>query len=169
MIRAIKTLLCLLSILNLGYANTINKSFDIRQKTSLTEEHLDSILKGKLENTGKFFKKAEENYNINANFLVAIALVESAHGTSNMIIKRNNAFGLKGKSFNSVEECINYTGKLISDENGYYYGRNKYTIDKISKVYAPNYDGKNNYKWSNMVIHKMKQAEKLLSISNDIK
>ena len=135
-------------------------NFDVRTKSKASIETLNQRLKGVLAGKGKHFKKAEEQHNVNASFLAAIAIVESGNGKSRIARQRLNAFGLKGKSFSKVEEGIYYTASIIASETGYYYGRKKYTIRNIAKVYAPAWDAKTNASWPRQVIAIMKELEK---------
>lgn len=138
-------------------AKDITKSFDLRKPTSLSAEDLDKHLGGILKDKGVLFKQAEEKYKVNALFLVAVAIFESTNGTSNKAITRKNCFGLKGKTFETVDEGIDYVAMILASETGYYYGRKKYTIEKVGKTYAPAYDNKGNAKWIPSVISIMKK------------
>lgn len=135
----------------------ITRNFDLRNPTCLTVEDLDQHLGGVLKDKGKLFKQAEEKYNVNALFLVAVAIFESTNGTSNKAVSRKNCFGLKGKTFETVDEGIDYVAMILSSETGYYYGRKKYTIDKVGKTYAPTWDNPGNKKWIPSVISIMKK------------
>lgn len=135
----------------------ITKSFDLRTPTSLTAEDLNQHLNGVLKDKGELFKQAEEGYNVNALFLVAVAIFESANGTSNKAISRKNCFGLRGKTFDTVDEGIDYVAMILSSDTGYYYGRKKFTIEKVGKTYAPVYDNPGNKRWIPSVISIMKK------------
>lgn len=134
-------------------------NFDVRTKSNVSVETLNQKLKGVLAGKGEHFKKAEEEHKVNAAFLAAIAIVESGNGNSKLARRRLNAFGLKGKSFSKIEESIYYTAALISDKEGFYYGRNKFTIRKIARVYAPSWDAPTNSTWSRQVISIMRELE----------
>lgn len=149
--------MALFSMLFAEESKDITRQFDLRNKTSLTAEDINKHLKGVLENKGEQFKEAEEKYNINACFLVAVAIFESANGTSNKAKTRKNCFGLRGKSFNTVDEGIDYTAMILTSPTGYYYGRKKYTIEKIGNTYAPTWDNPGNKKWIPSVISLMKK------------
>lgn len=71
-----------------------------------------------LKGLGEYFINAENEYNINAVVLMAIACLESGYGTSELAKKKNNLFGLKadddkrgtdeyGETFDSYEDNIN--------------------------------------------------------------
>lgn len=136
--------------------NTIGHHFDVRSKTHLTAQDIDNLLDGKLKGHGWKFKEVEEKYGVNAAFLVSIAILESGNGKSNKAKKRNNCFGLMGKSFPTVEEGIEYVAKIIASPTGYYYGRKKYTIDRIGRTYAPLRDARNR-RWIPNVVTIMKR------------
>lgn len=138
----------------------ISRSFDCRNTSSIKAEDLDKHFKGVLTGTGKSFKKAEKKYKVNAMFLAAIAIFESANGTSNKAKSRKNCFGLKRKSFKSIEDCIDYTAMILASPNGYYYGRKKYTIEKIGRTYAPAWDNPGNKHWIPSVLALMKKISK---------
>ena len=135
----------------------ISRSFDCRQVSSIKAEDLDKHLTGVLSNTGKTFKEVEEKYKVNALFLVAIAIFESGNGKSNRAKEKKNCFGLKRKTFNSIEECIDYTAMILASPDGYYYGRKKYTVERIGKTYAPTWDNPGNKHWIPSVISIMKK------------
>lgn len=151
-----KIILILACLLGLGQASEINRAFDVRKESSVKAEDLDKKFDGVLANTGKKFKEAEKKYKVNALFLAAIAIFESSNGKSHRAKTRRNCFGLKGKRFRTVEECIDYTAMIISSPEGYYYGRNKFTIERIGRTYAPLYDHPNNKKWIPSVISIMR-------------
>ena len=138
--------------------NDITRQFDLRTPTCLTAENLDKHLGGVLEGKGELFKQAEEKYNVNALFLVAVAMFESGNGTSARARNKKNCFGLRGKSFETIDECIDYTAMILSSDTGYYYGRKKYTIEKVGKTYAPVWDNPNNKRWIPSVISFMKKV-----------
>lgn len=76
---------------------------------------------------GEYFLKAQDDYNVNALILLAIACLESSYGLSDLAVRKNNLFGvdardsLKGTSqygryFDSKEECINYAAHRIGKQ-----------------------------------------------------
>ena len=136
----------------------ISRQLDLRNPTCLTAENLDNHLGGVLSGKGELFKQVEEKYNVNALFLVAVAMLESANGTSNRAITKKNCFGLRGKTFDNVDDCIDYVAMILSSETGYYYGRKKYTLEKVGKTYAPEWDNPGNKKWIPSVISLMKKV-----------
>lgn len=83
-----------------------------------------------------------EDYGIDYKLIKAIAVIESGwKHNSRMARTKNNIFGLMGKSFKSVDECIHYWCKLY---NKRYKGM---SIDEMAKVYCP----PNSEKWAEKV------------------
>lgn len=134
------------------------KNTDVRFESSIPHEALDNHFSGVLQGTGKIFLEVQEHYNISATFLAGIAILESANGTSKLAKSKNNVFGLKGKSFDSVEECIWYVGNLFTNSN-FYFKKGRTTIERIQRVYAPASD-KRNRKWVRDVIFIANKLEK---------
>ena len=112
--------------------------------TSYTAEDLDSIIinKGynasnsKMYGTGQYFKEAEATYGQNALMMFSHAATESAYGTSNIAMDKNNLFGYGAAdscaydcaySYDSPRDSImdyaKRTGDSYSVVTGkYYYG-----------------------------------------------
>lgn len=160
--------LAALAFISLAFAEDvkdITRHFDLRQPTCLTAQDLDNHLGGVLKGKGEQFKKAEEKYKVNALFLVAVAIFESGNGTSNRAKTKFNCFGLKGKSFKNIDDCIDYTAMILSSDDGYYYGRKKYTIEKVGKTYAPISDNKGNARWIPAVVSIMKKIHNMVEKS----
>lgn len=149
--------LALFSMLFAEESKDITRQFDLRTPTCLTAENLDAQLDGVLKGKGELFKQAEEKYNVNALFLVAVAIFESTNGKSNKAVSRKNCFGLRGKTFETVDEGIDYVAMILASDTGYYYGRKKYTIEKVGKTYAPTWDNPGNSRWIPSVIAIMKR------------
>ena len=82
------------------------------------DKHLKNrgVLKGK----GQAFINAQNKYGISASVLAAICIQETG-GTSSNAKNKNNVSNIsqgKGwRSFSSVEECIDYTAKLLKDQS----------------------------------------------------
>lgn len=103
---------------------SISSSFDYTEPLEVTQYNYTPEVK-----TG--FKIAEL-YEIDYKLIKAIAIIESGwKHDSHMARTRNNIFGLMGKSFDSVDECIHYWCKLY---NKRYKGM---TVDEMAKVYCP--------------------------------
>lgn len=113
-----------------------HKGTDVRIQSSISERELNVHFKGVLRGKGKTFLQVQRVYGVSATFLAGIAIHESGNGSSKMAKDRNNVFGLKGKKFKNVEDCIWYTAKLLA-ESKYYFKSGKVTISKIQKTYAP--------------------------------
>ena len=95
----------------------------LRSKTNLTADELNAYIDSRLGSSeqsvlrgkGQAFIDAQNKYGINAALVLSIACLESATGTSQYALERNNLFGLaaydsdpnKATYFSSVEECIN--------------------------------------------------------------
>ena len=59
--------------------------------------------------------------------------------------------GKKGqRTFSSPKECIRFAANNLAKNDGYYYGRGRYTISQIGKRYAAD------KKWSARVVATMK-------------
>ncbi|MHB1682682.1 MAG: glucosaminidase domain-containing protein [Bacilli bacterium] len=114
-----------------------------------------------LQNSGQYFIEAQQTYGVNAQYLVAHAIIESAWGTSYFAENRNNLFGYMAytsnpnaaATFRSVEYDINFQGWFV---------RNSY-LDANGPFYnGPNLDGMNvDYAtdpyWANSIARIMSQ------------
>ena len=127
----------------------ISSSFDYTKPLEVIEynytpEHKTGF---KIENRGFDIAK---DYGIDYKLIKAIAVIESGwKHNSHMARTNNNIFGLMGKSFDSVDECIHYWCRLY---NKRYKGM---SIDEMARIYCP----PNSEKW----------AEKVKSIMRRIK
>ena len=127
----------------------ISSSFDYTKPLEVIEynytpEHKTGF---KIENRGFDIAK---DYGIDYKLIKAIAVIESGwKHNSHMARTKNNIFGLMGKSFDSVDECIHYWCRLY---NKRYKGM---SIDEMARIYCP----PNSEKW----------AEKVKSIMRRIK
>ena len=86
--------------------------------------------------TGESFAKVEEEYGINGIYLLAIFTNESSFGENT--VRKNNAAGIKigGEytSFDSINDCILYLGKLLKTYNDKY---DRDTFSEIGDRYCP--------------------------------
>ena len=103
----------------------------VRSKTSYTAAQINSFFNqntpsnSKLRGTGDYLVKAQKSYGVNAGITLAVAMNESAKGTSNLALTKNNLFGLKAvdsnvgnaTTYNSVEGCINDFAKSYISKN----------------------------------------------------
>lgn len=117
----------------------ISTDYDIRNSEVYRPWIVDKYLKGKLEGKAQLIKDVAEENKISPYFLTAICIHESANGLSNVANKKNNVTGIydgskrTSKTFDDVDECIRYTGKLLNKPI-YRKCRN---IHDIHMIYAP--------------------------------
>lgn len=110
---------------------TINSSFDYTAPLEVIEYNYTPELVTSFKNENKGFAIAED-YGIDYKLIKAIAVIESGwKHNSYMARTKNNIFGLMGKSFKSVDECIHYWCRLY---NKRYKGM---SIDEMAKIYCP--------------------------------
>lgn len=117
----------------------VDYNYRITNHSVITGCTINQHLKGVLKNKGDTLIKAARCYNICPIFLTAVIMHESACGTSKFARERNNVAGIyrnKGYCyFDSVDECINFTAKLLGGKL-YGSGRNN-TIGRVQAVYCP--------------------------------
>lgn len=107
---------------------------DLRKKSNLSASDYDSMLKNTaLYGLGNAFEEAEQTHNVNGLYLVGLACLESAYGTSGYARNRNNLVGWnavdsnpnKASYFDSKEECILFVASKLKTnyltENGAYF------------------------------------------------
>ena len=103
--------------------------------------------------------EAENKYNVNAIFLLALSVHESFWGKSDRAINQNNITGYNvtsdsanGKDYNSKEECLLDTAKLLGEEyfssKGLFY-KGSLDIYTINKTYCP----VGGYTWSDDIVN----------------
>lgn len=115
-----------------GEAEQYFQSLPVISETSYTAEDLDRyfdegsppFLDSPLKGYGEAFIEAQEEYGINALYLAAKAIHESAWGTSEIAKKRNNLFGIRATDsnplqnaldFDTLEDNIHYAAKFIRE------------------------------------------------------
>ena len=145
--------------------NVYYNSMDITEISNISANELYNTLininNGKLAKYAWTFKKCEDLYGINAFFLVGLVAQESGWDTSNRANYQNNLTGYavynnqsKGMSFDSKEDSIYETAKLLKD-NYLTFGSKYYTgksIWNINSNYCWYEDGNNpNYSWSDYI------------------
>lgn len=92
-----------------------------------------------------------EGYGIDPDFAKAVAVVESGWmHDSNLAIRKNNIYGLAGKSFSSIDECIHYFCRLI---------KTRYRTDNIDMI-AKRYCPPNAEEWARKVKGIMRRLKK---------
>lgn len=113
----------------------------IEEPCGMSTEELEGVLKGELKQYAQEFIWAEEDYEINALFLCAVAATESGWGEHQF--RPNNIFGFGRMEFESVPKCIDYVSwylrKHYLNENGKYYRGG--TIADIGKIWCPDGTG----------------------------
>lgn len=77
-----------------------------------------------LQKTGQYFIEAQNAYGVNAQYLVAHAIIESGWGTSDFAVNRDNLFGYEAytsdpnaaASFRSIEYDINFQAWFVRND-----------------------------------------------------
>ena len=124
-----------------NYKLTVNT--DLRQPSNVSSEEIDKMLEGtNLYGLGKAFVEAEEKYNVNALYMVGLACLESAYGTSSFAIERNNLYGWNAidsnpgnaSSFESKAEATLYVASklqknYLTEGGAYYEGYTPRSVD----------------------------------------
>jgi beta-N-acetylglucosaminidase len=111
------------------YKLTDYRFIDLRTKSTVTAKQINTYIaanvKGKpsvLLNKGQAFIDAGKKYGLNALYLAAHAIHESAYGTSNISLGKKNLFGygaydatpfVGAYRFSTVEQCINYVAQKM--------------------------------------------------------
>ena len=120
---------------------------NITAPSNLNADQLNEIIASRLSdigkqntamsNIGEYLVKMETDYKVNALFCLAVATLESGHGTSYAARNKNNLFGIMSKGstrrFSSLEEGILYWGKLIREK---YIDAGRTTIGSIANKYC---------------------------------
>ena len=125
---------------------------NINSKSNLHIEDLKNLLSGtKLEGIEEAILKSEQEYDINAFFILAVARLESGNGTSEIAINKNNLFGLntvdkdpynKAFTFNSKSESVYSFSNVIKK---YYIDIGLKTVSQINTKYS------SSDKWANKI------------------
>lgn len=94
----------------------INFGMDLSIQSGLSLEQFEQIFENQARDKNKIFKEnakyfyyAEEQYNINGVFLAAIAIHESAWGTSAIARNKNNLFGYAAYDRDPYNSASNFT------------------------------------------------------------
>jgi hypothetical protein len=139
----------------------VTRHYDVRQHSIITSGRLDQFLGGVLKGKGQKFIEVARQNNICPIFFAAICMHESANGASKFSREKNNVFGIfkngKYHSFENVDECIEFAGKLLGGR--IYVKGGNYTVQKIQMIYCPvgaknDPKGLNRY-WLDGVLDKM--------------
>lgn len=124
------------------------QTLNLESQSTLTAAQINSFIAthavsdSVLQNTGQYFIEAQNAYGVNAQYLVAHAIIESGWGTSYFAQDRNNLFGYEAytsdpnaaASFRSIEYDINFQAWFV---------RNDYLNANGSFFNGPNLDGMN--------------------------
>ncbi|MDS0525613.1 glucosaminidase domain-containing protein [Clostridium sp. SHJSY1] len=153
-----------------------------RTKTNYTATELNSYIQSvtsessKLRGLGQAFKDAESTYGVNALLALSVAMNESARGTSNYAMNRNNLFGLNATDNNTDKNTSYYSSPTASVmEFAKNYISRGYSDTKDWRNYGGFLGNKNlgvNVKyasdpfWSEKAISFAMEAEKYLSGGN---
>lgn len=123
-------------------ANYGNYNYDISTPFKGTAADLDKHLKGVLKGKGAKLLELQNKYGVSASILAAIAIHESANGTSNAAKNKNNVGGVMSASsgfkelatFDSVDECLE---AMASNLKRNYIGQGLRSISQVHKKYCP--------------------------------
>lgn len=120
---------------------------DLRIHSNVTAEEIDRMLEGTaLHGLGYAFVEAEQKYNVNALYMVGLAIVESGWGTSRYATERYNLYGFHAYDSNpdlatyfdgwhdSTLHVASYLQKHYLTEGGIYY--NGYTPKAVDVKYC---------------------------------
>ena len=123
-----------------------SSTFDITVPSLVTAYEIDMIVADSaLAGLGRVFVEAESESNVNAMFLLALAVHESSWGSSLLAREKNNLFGFGAydrdpyhgaKVFATKEECVKHVAQFLRKhylEGVYYRGT---TIQNINETYA---------------------------------
>lgn len=117
-------------------------TYDISQKFEGSAEDIDKHLEGKLAGKGKKLMELQEKYGVSASVLAAIAMNESARGTSDGAVYLNNVGGVMTASsnytklakFDSVDDCLE---SMASNLRRNYINEGLKTISQVYEKYCP--------------------------------
>jgi beta-N-acetylglucosaminidase len=117
---------------------------DMTRITNFTAAELEKALAGtELSGLGDVYSQIEKEYGINALFLISIAKLESAGGSSSLAQRQNNLGGLKNggsgyMSFDTKADCIRYMAQLLKENYltegaKYFFGK---TVSAVNTRYC---------------------------------
>lgn len=115
----------------------IGASYVISRETQVSPKKLDEKLKGVLKGKGSVIVSEAKKNHVCPLVLTAILIHESGNGSSAAARQKNNVAGIYdgkrkcNKSFDSVNDCIAYTAKLLGSS---YNGQ---TLSSVQKRYCP--------------------------------
>lgn len=118
--------------------------YDLRQPSNLSEEQIYQILEGNaLETLSRAYYWAEQEYHINALFLIALTRLESGNGRSSLSISNNNLAGIKSLNggyayFDDWGQCLDFLTQMLDNEyltkDGLFY--NGTSIWNVNELYC---------------------------------
>ncbi|MDL2236350.1 glucosaminidase domain-containing protein [Christensenellaceae bacterium OttesenSCG-928-K19] len=116
---------------------------DLSQPSGLTAAEYEEIMPEALKGYGGQIYDAEQKYDINGIFLLAVIRLESGNGESGLTKSKNNVAGNKGNSgymsFETLSDGIEYAAQNLGEnyiaEDGKYYRGG--AIGDIERIYCP--------------------------------
>lgn len=122
--RVCAVIILVMLVVMLVTAVTYAAGVDLSAPSGLTAEDLSLL--HELEGYEQTFIDAEAEHGVRADFLAAIAALESGWGRYQFM--PNNIMGFGDRSFESFEDCIDYVAAWLSehylDPDGIYYSGN---------------------------------------------
>ena len=133
---------------------SLSKDMDLSKVSGLTLSDFKTVLGFDTNDTNNIFAEnveafynAEQKYQINGIFLVAIGIHESAWGRSYLAKEKNNLFGYRAydrdpinsaQDFETYEDCINTVAEALAKNyltigGSFYYGT---TVEAVNTKYA---------------------------------
>ena len=125
----------------------------LRGKSNYSASELSAIINKHTKNTSKMYGKGSQfvncqnTYGVNALIMTGVGALESAWGTSNIAVQKNNLFGLNAvdtspgtsaNTFSSVDVCIKDFAETYMSKRylraGYTYYRGGFLGDKASGI-----------------------------------
>ena len=102
-------------------------NLDLREHSSLTSSEINYLLDNtNLSDLGEAFVQAELDYNVNAFFLMSLAIHESGWGRSQIAKIKNNLFGFGAFDTSPFESAVTFSSKSEG-------------IDKVARHLKENY------------------------------
>ena len=80
---------------------------------------------------GEYFLKAQDDYNVNALILLAIACLESSYGLSDLAVNKNNLFGVDARD--SLKGTSQY-GRYFDSKKEFQHLYNNFCKDMLRSV-----------------------------------
>lgn len=119
-----------------SYSTSQIMQLDVSRPSGASVSDLKLVTAGNLVGLEEAFWQAEQNYDVNCLFVMAIASHESANGT--MCFRPNNMFGFGTSGFSSKAECIDVVSRALANNylstgGSLYSGK---TISSVNKRYA---------------------------------